>query len=93
MTDRRDDTSVALVEIRAVRSRAASARILLAGRDGLMETRRIPGGMDDDGYYAPYTEHFRDPDADEIDALLKEFIDKTVKFARRGIERSHRRSS
>jgi hypothetical protein len=83
MPDRKNDTSEALTEIRAVRSRAISARERLALHDGQVERRQIPGGMDDDGYFGPTTERFRDPDADEMDALLAEFLEKTAKFAGR----------
>jgi hypothetical protein len=81
--DRKNDTSEALNEIRAVRSRAVLARAHLALNSGEIETRRNPAGMDDEGYFEPTLERFRDPDADEMDALLAEFIDKTTKFAGR----------
>jgi hypothetical protein len=90
MTDRRDDASIALGLIRVVLSEAVNARERLALKGGLTETRRVPGGMDDEGYFGPYMEGFRDPDADEIDALLKEFIDKADKFAQRGADRRRR---
>lgn len=87
MTDRRDQVSAALTEIRTVRSRAESARAALAENDGKSETRWEPAGMDDYGYVPPSQTSFRDPDADEIDRLLAEFIEKTAKFAGRGSRR------
>jgi len=84
VTDRSRDTSNALEQIRTVRSRAIAARERLALNDGLLETRRVPAGMVDDEYLPVRDEPYRDPDADEMDALLAEFIEKTAKFAKRG---------
>jgi hypothetical protein len=84
VTDRSRDTSEALKEIRTVRSRAVAARERLALHDGNIETRRVPAGMVDDEYLPVRDEYYRDADADEMDAALAEFIDKTAKFARRG---------
>jgi hypothetical protein len=80
--NRRDDTSAALTEIRTVRSRAQSAIEKLQGREGMSEMRILPAAMDENGYHAPETEYFRDPDADEMEAVLTEFIEKTARWAR-----------
>ncbi len=90
MTDRRNDTSKALTEIRTVRSRAQSALELLAGNGGESEVRIIPASMDDDGYIPGGTERYRDPDADEMVRLLTEFVDKTERFAKGRRTAAHR---
>lgn len=83
MSERKNDTSEALTEIRTVRSRAESALERIALNDGKVERRRIPASMDEDGYVPATDVRFRDPDADEMVALLAEFVEKTTKFAGR----------
>lgn len=84
MTDRKGDTSNALTEIRTVRSRAQSAidKINLSFLDGRIERRPV-GPTWQDGEYVPgYEEFYRDEDADEMVALLEDFVKKTERFAK-----------
>lgn len=85
MSDRSRDVSNALTEIRTVRSRAQAAVETLAGD---LETHRIPAILDEEGYLPPHEEPYRDPDADEMVALLTEFIEKTARFAKAGGHRT-----
>lgn len=80
MGNRKNDVGEALTEIRTVRSRAVSAINRIDLGDGLMEHRRIPAHMDDDEYVPTEDVRFRDPDADEMVALLKAFVAATEKF-------------
>lgn len=86
MSDRSRDVSNALTEMRTVRSRAESAiaRINTTLYDGKIESRRHPPRMDEDGYVEGWVERFRDQDADEMVALMQDFIAKTEKFAKKG---------
>jgi hypothetical protein len=80
--DRRKDTSMALTEIRTVRSRAESAHEKINSGDGKIEARWEQPRFDEDGNYVhPGSVAFRDEDADEISELLADFIAKTARFA------------
>lgn len=83
MTDRSKHTSAALTEIRTVRSRAQSAIERIESNDGQAESEWLPARMDEDGYVEASRRRYRDPDADEMVALLNEFIEKTAHFATR----------
>lgn len=83
--NRSRDVSEALTEIRTVRSRAQSAIARLNQNGGELERERIPAHFtDEDEYVPPLERRFKDPDADEMIALLTEFISKTTRFAKRG---------
>lgn len=75
------ETTEARAQIRIVRTSAQAALRLIANNDGKIETRRIPAGVGPEGYYGPREERFRDPDADEMEAALRAFLDATAKFA------------
>jgi hypothetical protein len=90
MSDRSRDTSEALIEIRTVRSRAESAIARIDHHPSLgdkIERRDHPAGMDEDVYLPRRTEWFRDEDADEMVALLADFVKATEKFVKRGRQR------
>lgn len=76
--DRRDDTSQALNEIRAARERSVAAMKAL---DGDLETRRTPAQMVGRTYVPIKTEAYRDPDSDDMQAALADFIAATERWS------------